>query len=150
MPGQMSLFAGKRQRGRKPPPASEFALHCLVADTLKRWLSPDWRAFHVPNGEKRDPATAGRLKRMLVSPGVSDFILFGPGARVHALELKRRGEKPTPAQAAFLDAVRVAGGEAAWTASYEEALGILQAWGAVLDRVVLVENGDIVVRRASA
>ena len=44
----------------------------------------------------------------------------------------------------------MAGGEAVWTDSYEEALGILKDWGAVPDRVALGENGALVVRRASA
>ena len=38
-----------------------------------------WLMYHVPNGEKRDKATAAKLKRMGVKPGVCDIVL--PAAR---------------------------------------------------------------------
>jgi hypothetical protein len=65
---------------------------------------------------------------MLVSP---------IGARLHALELKRRGNKPTEEQKAFLAAVQAAGGEAAWCDSFDDAITILKAWGALSDRIHL-------------
>jgi hypothetical protein len=147
----LDLFAGPRQRGKRPPAPSEFAVHCAIADTLKRWIAPGWCAFHVPNGEKRDEATAGRLKRMLTMPGVSDFILFGPPhASIHALELKRRGIRPTLAQASFLQAVRSAGGYAVWVDSYDEAIDALIGWGALVAGFERRADGTIVVRRREA
>jgi hypothetical protein len=126
----------RRQRGTKPPPAKEFAVHCMVADTLRRALASGWIWFHPANGELRDDATGGRLKRLGVRPGVSDFILVAPaGGRVHALELKRRGERPTEAQTAFLVAVRAAGGKAEWADSYQVAIEILAAWGALRRKI---------------
>src|SRR5689334_14176538 len=63
--------------------------------------------FHIPNGELRDPATAAKLQAMGVKPGVCD--LFLPIARGgwHGcfIEMKRRGETPTPVQVAFMQAV---------------------------------------------
>lgn len=88
---QLSLFKGKRQRGRKPPPPLEFEVHCVLADMVRRWITPQWRFTHLPFGEHRNPVTAVRLKRMGVSPGWPDFIFVGPGSRVFWLELKRRG-----------------------------------------------------------
>ena len=41
--------------------------------------------------ELRDPATAGRLKRLGVMAGWPDLLFAGPGARMAFLELKRRG-----------------------------------------------------------
>jgi hypothetical protein len=71
-------------------------------------------------------------------PGVSDFILIAPPAgRIHALELKRRGVKPSEDQMAFLNAVGDAGGAVAWVDSYDDALITLKEWGAV--RVTLTE-----------
>ncbi len=35
---QLSLFKGKRQRGAAPPSSTEFALHCAVADVIRRFL----------------------------------------------------------------------------------------------------------------
>lgn len=114
------------------PPALEFAVHCMIADTLRLALQPGWVWWHTPNGELRNRATAGRLKRMGVHPGVADFLLIGPpAATLHALELKRRGLKPTEAQTAFLDAVKGAGGRVDWVDSFDAAVAVLKAWGAV-------------------
>ena len=62
-------------------------------------LSPHWRYTHIASGEKRDKATAAKLKRMGVTPGVPDFIFFHDTGAVFWLELKRRGSlKASPAQ----------------------------------------------------
>lgn len=130
MNDQLSLFT--RRKARRAPPALERATHIALADTLRVSLKPGWLWFHPANGELRDQQTANLLKRMGVTPGVSDFILAAPeGAMLHALELKRRGKKPTDAQRAFLAAVRAAGGLSAWADTYEAALAILIRWGAV-------------------
>jgi hypothetical protein len=145
---QLDLLRGPRQRGRRLPSPSEFSVHCLVAQTLERWLVPGWTWWHPPNGELRETPTAIRLKRMGVRPGVSDFHLIGPPhASLHALELKRRGSKPTLAQAAFLQKVRTAGGYAAWVDSYEGAIDILTVWGALPRSFEVQPDGSIVVRR---
>ena len=135
MAGQPDLFT---KRVRKPPPAKEFAVHCALADLLRINLAPGWLFFHPANGELRDKATAGRLQRMGVKPGVSDFILISPpSARLHALELKRRGEKPSEAQYAFLFAVTAAGGRSAWCDKFDDAIAILTSWGALRTTVSL-------------
>jgi len=87
---QLNLFGGKRQRGVKLPPAKEYQLHTQLADLLRRWVMPGWKWTHLPFGEYRDPITAGRLKRMGVSPGWPDFVFVGAN-RVFFLELKRKG-----------------------------------------------------------
>jgi len=94
---QLDLF-NKRLRGRRPPPPSEFSIHCTVADACKWFLSPQWEATHLPMGETRDhrvnrygkrySLAGSRLKRMGVMPGWPDFMFLGPG-RVFFLELKR-------------------------------------------------------------
>lgn len=132
MPGQLSLFGGPRQRGRRAPAAPERAVHIALADLLRVGLKEGWIWFHVPNGELRSKETGALLMRMGVMAGVSDFVLIGPPAgRVHALELKRRGMKPTASQTAFLAAVRAAGGIAAWADSFDRAVEILKDWDAV-------------------
>ena len=94
---QLHLFKSSRQRGTQLPPAKEFALHCMFHDTIKNAMMPRWRYTHLPFGEKRDPITAGRLKRMGVTPGWPDFMFVGPG-RVFWLELKRKGGALSDAQ----------------------------------------------------
>jgi hypothetical protein len=62
---RLHLFRGKRQRGTAaPPPPKEFALHCVLADICRRWINPHWKFSHLPMGEHRDKATAGKLHRM--------------------------------------------------------------------------------------
>jgi hypothetical protein len=129
---QLSLFAGKRQRGTKLPPAKEFPVHCMIADLLRLSLMPGWIWFHPANGEFRDRLTGARLRRMGVKPGVSDFILIAPPTGcVHVLELKRQGLKPTREQQDFLLEVAAAGGKAAWVDSFDDAKKVLKSWCAV-------------------
>jgi hypothetical protein len=62
-PSQLDLFRGKQQRGVKPSPALEFALHCAVADTITRWILPGWKWTHLPFGENRDHRVNARGQR---------------------------------------------------------------------------------------
>ncbi len=130
------------KRVAKPKPAAEFLVHCMIADTLRLGLTPGWVWFHPPNGGersafvnrqgKRVSLEGGRLARMGVKAGVSDFILVSPPiAQLHALELKRKGEKPSDEQDAFLEAVRAAGGQAEWVDDYKRAIEVLHGWGAL-------------------
>jgi hypothetical protein len=147
---QLDLLRGPRQRGKRPPPPSEFAVHCLVADTLDRWLMPGWVWFHPANGELREALTAGRLKRMGVKPGIPDFVFIAPpNGRLFGFELKRRGQQPGPTQRAMGQRILAAGGYWAWGDSYEKAIAVLKAWGALPDRIEIID-GDVYVRRAEA
>lgn len=133
---QLDLFT--KRRGKRPPPAIERRVHIALADTLRVGLAPGWVWFHPANGELRDLRTAQLLQRMGVIPGVSDFILAGPPqARLHALELKRTGRKPTEAQNAFLDAVEAIGGVAGWADTFDGAIELLKRWGALSSRLKL-------------
>ena len=64
--------------------------------------------IHVPNGGSRNVIEARKLKRMGVTPGVSDFIIFTPpkdlGFIHGAIELKALdGRPPTREQLDFLE-----------------------------------------------
>jgi len=99
MNGQLDLFRGKRQRGRKPPSPTEFQTHCALADLIQRRLNPSWKATHLPLGEHRNLVTAAKLKRMGTRPGYPDFLFTGPNQSVFWLELKRKGTgRMSPAQ----------------------------------------------------
>jgi hypothetical protein len=102
---QPDLFT---RRTRKLPPPLEFEVHCMVADLLQKWISPGW-----------------------VRPGVSDFLLLSPDGQLHALELKRKGERPNDDQAVFLAMVHAVGGRADWVDTFDGAVKILKDWGAV-------------------
>jgi hypothetical protein len=61
---------------------------------------PDLLIFHVPSGEHRDIATAMKLKRMGVIPGVADFLMFIPGHGI-AIEMKNEDGVQSKAQEYF-------------------------------------------------
>jgi len=124
---QLGLFAGVRARRASP---KEFALHCALADLVTRWIMPGWMFTHLPMGEKRSAATAGRLKRMGVKPGWPDFIFVGPG-QVFFLELKRRGCDQSDEQAnVALHLIRCGQGYLC-TDNLDDAIGTLRDLGIV-------------------
>jgi hypothetical protein len=137
LPPLLAIAAGRRARPRKAvvPRPKELALHLAVADVLRRFSRPDWRWAHYPAGEHRDVRTAAKLKAMGVQRGWPDFVLFDPSGRLHALELKRRGETLSEDQLAF----------EAWCAAHavphsvartvDEAMAVLSGWGALRVKV---------------
>jgi hypothetical protein len=130
--GQRDLFT---KRVRKPPPAREIALQCMVADILTKWGMPGWRWTHLPFGEYRRPATAARLKRMGVQRGWADFILMSPAGVAHFLELKRKGETLSDVQIDFGEWCREHNVPFQWTDRFDAAVNILKGWGAVKTEV---------------
>lgn len=132
---QLHLFRSKRQRGVAPPAPLEFAVHCALADTLRRWATPNWIWTHLPLGEHREAITGARLKRMGTQPGWPDLILIPPREhsipRPHFLELKRRGGKLTEHQAGFALWCQLNDAPHAVADSYDAAVKILQLWGAL-------------------
>jgi hypothetical protein len=130
--GQLNLFTG---RVRGPPTPLEFTLHCMVADTLRRWLAEGWCFTHIPNGELRSKATAGRLKRMGLIPGWPDFILLSDDGDPYFLELKRKGFSLSDSQASFAEWCSDRGVPYALCDDFDLALKQLQAWGAVVGSV---------------
>lgn len=128
---QLSLFKGKRQRGIAPPPAREFALHCMVADVLKRFLMPQWRYTHLPMGELRDSVTASRLKRMGVTRGWPDLMFISATGEVCFMELKRRGNHLTEDQDAIATFLINADLRYNCVDNFQDAITVLKVWGVV-------------------
>lgn len=133
---QLHLFRGRKQRGSAPSAPSEFSLHVAVADLLRRWSLPNWEWVHLPFGEHRTAATAGRLARMGVRKGYPDFALFCADGRVMFLEIKRPGAKLSPDQKRIADHMRRAGHAYEMADSIERAVAVLVAWGVVRSMTV--------------
>lgn len=115
---------------RKQP---EFELHCVVADYL-RLQYPHLMWLHCPNGEKRNPITGSRLKRMGVRKGVADILLFWCDDEFNfqgaAIELKAGKNGLEPDQKQFRnDWINNAGGYYAICRSLDEVKAHLNAWG---------------------
>jgi VRR-NUC domain len=125
----------RRQRGTRPPPAPEFRTHCAIADALRVGIAPGWIWTHFPAGEKRDKGAAARLKRMGLRPGFPDFLLISPTG-VHCwLELKRGRARLNWAQDLFRTEMLERGVPHAVARSFDEAIRVLTAWGAIRLRV---------------
>ena len=135
MARQLHLFrSSKRQRGTAPPAPSEFASQAFLVAVIRRWLSPQWRFTHVPLGEYRDPATAGRLQRLGTTPGWPDLQFAGPGsgagsAQMVFLELKRRGGRLSESQQAMREHLEGCGFDYLCTDSVDQAIEWLKARG---------------------
>ena len=133
---QLNMFKGKRQRGKRPAAADEFALHCLIADVLKRWCYPTWRYTHIPLGAPYPgPQTGARMKRMGLTPGWPDFMFFHSRGKVCFIELKREGETASEVQEELAFFLMQAGHGYLLTNNFNDALGALKDWGVVPARI---------------
>jgi hypothetical protein len=130
---QLSLFKGPRQRGVtvKLQAASEFELHCAVADTLNVSLSEGWYWTTIDHGEERPIAAARRLKRKGVKPGLADLLLIGPDGRHYWIELKTKGGRLTEEQEDFHQALDDRQVPRAVAYGYDAAIEVLRSIGAV-------------------
>lgn len=131
-PEQLALFPGRQ---RKPPATLEFPKQCVLADACDRWINPGWKWTHLPFGEYRSKATAGKLKRMGVKPGWPDLLFVSPAGQHHYIELKRKGGRLNDAQLEFQTFAQFAAIPYLCSISVEEIWAQLQAWGAVKSNV---------------
>lgn len=111
-----------------PRSAPEEAIQRAVVERLAWSARPGVAWTHMPAGEVRHPATAGRLKAMGVQAGWPDLLLVIDG-RLHGLELKRPGGRVSPAQQAAHVALRAAGATIEVAYGLDEALDVLAEWG---------------------
>jgi hypothetical protein len=81
----------------------EEQLQRSVVDLLQVYTNRGLLAFcHCPNGERRDRATAGRLKAMGTTPGVPDLLIWLPGGGHFQVELKAGSGKLSAHQSAWI------------------------------------------------
>ncbi len=107
----------------------ELRLHCVILDYLRLVLPREAAdtLIHVPNGEKRTPATGALLKRMGTKPGVED-LQFIWQKRLHAIEVKPEGEYQSRVQKARQADVIAAGGVYAVCRSTDDVRETLARW----------------------
>lgn len=86
--------------------------------------------YHVPNGGKRDKATAVALKRQGVRAGVPDLVLPVARGGYHGLyiELKAPGGRPTKEQAEYIKDLKDQGYAAEICVGWQSAIEMLQAY----------------------
>ena len=105
---------------------------------LAAWLRDRPIKFlHVPNEGLRSPQSAQRLKRLGLSPGAPDYLIFTPPPLLVrssgcAVELKRQSYSPSdvkPEQLAWLASLKALGWEAFVAGGAAEAIAKLQSLG---------------------
>jgi hypothetical protein len=114
------------------PAGSEHQLQAAVAEFLGFALPPHEAVFcSIPNGGKRNKATAGKLKAEGLQPGAPDLLILWRG-RAIGLELKTGKGRLSPRQMAFSMRWTTAGGVYAVARSLEEVAALLDAAGVPL------------------
>jgi hypothetical protein len=85
--------------------------------------------FHVPNGEGRSKATAGRLKAMGVKAGVADLCFVLKDGSAAFMELKANGGKQRAAQLVFEQRCIDCGVPYVVVTNMDTAIEVLKGWG---------------------
>lgn len=116
-----------KARRLKEPPAARVPLEREVQAAIVHYLRT--LGLHV---ERRNvgmvpvgAASAGKF-RASAEKGASDLLVILPGGRFCAIEVKRPGGKPSPAQVAYLERVNRAGGLGFVATSAAEVRGVLE------------------------
>lgn len=120
------LESAKRLRKVSSRQISEREIHLKAWQWIKETY-PDLLIFHVPSGEYRDMATAMKLKRMGVVPGVADFLMFVSGKNI-AIELKDKGGGQSEAQKLFQSRWEALGHEYKIVRSFDEFQNIVGSY----------------------
>jgi hypothetical protein len=115
----------------KPRDDEEDRLQIAIIGHLEWRLMPGVLWWHTPNGGKRSPATAARMKRLGVKPGVADLMFLLPGGTAAALELKAKGGAQSKAQKDWQAACEALGVPYVVTSNLDTALLVLESWGVI-------------------
>ena len=128
--------------------SSEQSIHERVWALFHGYKATGAVMFHIPNGEKRGPRVAAKLKRMGVLAGVPDFCCMARG-RVFFLELKRPKGRVSSDQLDFCHEAYAHGVTTFIAYSVEEAVERLQSLGALRADVKFQSSGGpIAIGRA--
>lgn len=115
---------------KKPPLVREDLIHKGIAHLLAVTLPKKVMWWHTPNGEKRSPITAAKLKAMGVKPGVPDFLLYDrQTGYLYCMEVKSRDGHLTDAQRGWMTLFTTSPtGRYAVVRSVEEADQVIHEW----------------------
>jgi hypothetical protein len=111
----------------------ELQIHACVVQHLRLRARPDVLWLHPANGERRDPITGAKLKRLGVLAGAADLLLWHQG-NAFALELKAPGGRLSESQLEFLARFNDAGGHSAVAEGIDRAIAVLESWNLLRGR----------------
>jgi VRR-NUC domain len=120
------------RRGRQRP---EDAIQKAVFEHIKERGVPGLVALHPANGGKRSVTEAARFKRMGVTPGAPDVLLWHAD-RSYALELKSPDGRLSEAQSEMLARLAKAGVFTCVAHGLDRALAVLESWNLLRGRAL--------------
>ena len=123
----MKILAFRAKPQPSLPPMSELHIQCAIVDLLTRAARPGVAWTHMPAGELRHPAIAGKLKGMGVKAGWPDLLLIRDG-KMYGLELKTWKGRISPAQASAHADLELAGATIAVAHGLDAAIFMLREW----------------------
>jgi hypothetical protein len=116
-----------RKRRQQP----EAAIQRAVFEHLAYRKQPGWHFWATPNAARRSPRTGAELKRQGMTAGVGDISGVSPAGLYCELELKTATGRLSPAQRKRQDELRETGVVVVTCYGLDEALAILERWGAI-------------------
>ena len=117
-----------QKRTRKHPEDDECVQLWAWFQTHRR---PGVLGWHVPNGGRRGPREAARLKKQGVVAGVADYHFLDARGRFFAIEYKTEGGRATAEQMEFVSNVNSSMGYACICYGLVQAKKTLTTWGLV-------------------
>lgn len=112
----------------------EGIIHRAVWKHILQRGAPGLFAFHVPNGGKRGLREAVNFKRMGVTPGVPDLVMFMPGPAIYTMEFKAPGKGLSERQLEVRSRLDSMGVFTAVCDNVASAIRVLEAWGILRGR----------------
>ena len=106
----------------------EFKTHAAIVQVLRFNAWPEVIWYHVPNGNKLSPRTAGFNKMLGVLAGVPD-LCFDIAGCCHYLEIKAPKGRLSDEQRAFQNLCLETQRPHAVVYSLDEAIAVLSRWG---------------------
>jgi hypothetical protein len=124
-------WAKKLKAPRKPPACPyEDEEQMAFVDYLDK-VRPEIKYFAIPNGGRRHPATAKRMKATGLKPGVPDMCFPIPRAKYHGLYIEMKREKGgyvDPDQVVWIDYLRGQGYKVEVAKGCQAAIDLLEAY----------------------
>lgn len=113
----------------------EHRIQCSIVTYWRTWGRPEFVLFAIPNGGLRNIRVAMQLKAEGVLPGVPDLCLVMPAGHTAWIEVKAKGGSLSDEQRGMGKKLERLGHSWACVRSLDDAVAVLEDWGAVRDSI---------------